>query len=139
MELPEELPTDIQLCRTITHVIVTVTYQEKHCEGTLLEPAAPDLFGSCIVGIVDADESGLTAELVKHILKRIDAATGTWEKGVGLGQLVFLGQLLEIGMAVKEFTCVHFALILEFEYRVLWHPALSKPASSPFARPPFLL
>ena len=69
MELSEELPTDIQLCRTIGHVIVAVTDQKKHCEGTLLEPSSPDLFGGCIVGIVDADESGLTAEIVEHILE----------------------------------------------------------------------
>ena len=68
MELSEELPADVQLCRTFGHVVVAVTNQEEYCEGALLEPAASDLLGGCVVGIVDTDESRLFPEIVEYIL-----------------------------------------------------------------------
>ena len=69
MELSEYLPADVQLCRTLGHVVVAVTNQEEYREGALLEPAAPDLLGGCVIGIIDADESGLFPEIVEYILE----------------------------------------------------------------------
>jgi hypothetical protein len=112
MELSEEMPTDVKLFRPVGHVIVFVPDQEKYREGALFEPTTPDLFDGSVVGVIDADESGLFPEIVEDLLKRIDAATGTRVERVGCGQLVLFGQLFKIGMAVKEFICVHLVLIL---------------------------
>ena len=80
MELSKELSADVQLCRTLGHVVVAVTNQKEYREGTLLEPAASDLLCSCVIGIIDADESRLFPEIVEHILERIDTAAGTWKE-----------------------------------------------------------
>jgi len=91
MELSEELPADVQLCRPVGHVIVFVPDQEKYGEGAFLEPATPDLFNGSVVGVIDTDESGLFPEIVEHILKGIDTAAGTRVERVGFGQLVLFG------------------------------------------------
>ena len=65
MELSEEMPTDVKLFRPVGHVVVAITNQEEYREGALLEPAASDLFGGCVVGIVDTDESRLFPEIVE--------------------------------------------------------------------------
>ena len=80
MELSEKLTADVQLCRTLGHVIVAVTNQEEYREGALLEPASSDLLGGCVVGIVDTDEGRLFPEIIEYILERIDTATGTWKE-----------------------------------------------------------
>ena len=80
MELSEELSADVQLCRTLDHVVVAVTNQEEYREGALLEPASSDLLGGCVVGIVDTDESRLFPEIIEYILERIDTAAGTWKE-----------------------------------------------------------